>query len=43
MISSQKIYGLYGLKHHIVEIRGDVTMRDERRTTEDRATQPMEA
>ena len=21
----QKMYGLYGLKHHIVEIRGDVT------------------
>ena len=38
----QKIYGLYGLKHHIVEIREDVTMRDGR-TTEDRATQPMEA
>ena len=43
IISSHKIYGLYGLKHHILEIRGDVTMRDERRTTEDRATQPMEA
>ena len=25
IISSQKIYGLYGLKHHIVERRGDVT------------------
>ena len=25
IISSQKIYGLYGLKHHIVEMRGDVT------------------
>ena len=40
------MYGLYGLKHHIVEIRGDVTMRDGRtneQTTEDRATQPMEA
>ena len=23
--SSQKIYGLYGLKHHIVEMRGGVT------------------
>ena len=23
----KKMYGLYGLKHHIVEIRGDVTMR----------------
>ena len=26
----QKIYGLPGLKHHVVEIRGDVTMRDGR-------------
>ena len=43
VISFQKMYGLYGLKHHIVEIRGDVTMRDERQTSEDRATQPMEA
>ena len=45
-MSSQKIYGLYGLKLHIVEIRWGVTMRDGRtnkRTTEDRATQPMEA
>ena len=25
IISFQKIYGLYGLKHHIVEINGDVT------------------
>ena len=44
IISSQKIYGLYARKHHIVEMRGDVT--DARRrttTTEDRATQPMEA
>ena len=24
-ICSQKIYGLYGLKHHIVEMRGGVT------------------
>ena len=23
--SFQKIYGLYGLKHHIVELSGDVT------------------
>ena len=28
---------------HIVEIRGDVTMRDDEQTTEDRAIQPMEA
>ena len=25
IISSQKIYGLYGLKHHIVEMRRGVT------------------
>ena len=25
VISFQKIVGLYGLKHHIVEISGDVT------------------
>ena len=46
MISSLKIYGLYGQKHHIVEMRGGVT--DAGQTTkqpnnEDRATQPMEA
>ena len=38
-----EIYGLFGLKHNRVEKRGDVTMRDKRRTSEDRATQPMEA
>ena len=27
MISFQKIYGLYGLQHHTVEINGDVTVR----------------
>ena len=46
IISSQKIYGLYGPKHHIVEIRGDVTegrTNKRRRTSEDRATQSMEA
>ena len=26
MISFQKIYGLFGLKHHTTEINGDVTM-----------------
>ena len=31
IISSQKIYGLYARKHHIVEMRGDVT--DARRQT----------
>ena len=29
------MYGLYGLKHQIVEIRGDVTMRDERTNHDD--------
>ena len=34
------MYGLYGLKHHIVEISGDVTDPDGRTTTrKDRATQ----
>ena len=33
VISFKKIYGLYGLKHHIVEICGDVT--DAGRTTND--------
>ena len=35
--------GFYGLKHRTVEIRGDVTMRDKRQTSEDGATQPMDA
>ena len=47
IMSSHKIYGLCGLKHHIVEMRGDVTnawrQTNKRRTTEDRATQPMDA
>ena len=46
IISSQKIYGLYGLKHHIVEMRGGVTdagQTNNRMNNEDRATQPMEA
>ena len=48
IISSQKIYCLYGLKHHIVEMRGGVTdagqqTNNERTNSEDRATQPMEA
>ena len=29
-MSSQKIYGLCGLKHHIVDIRDHVTRRDGR-------------
>ena len=43
VISFQKMYGLYGLKHHIVEISGDVTdpdgRTDERTTRKHRATQ----
>ena len=43
IISLQKIYGLYGLKPHIVEISGDVTDPDgrtnERTTRKYRATQ----
>ena len=35
MISFQKIYGLYGLKHHTMEINGDVTMETD--------IQPMES
>ena len=35
-------YMVYGLKHHIVEMRGGVTDAG-RPITEDRATQPMEA
>ena len=37
---------MYGVEHHIVEISGDVTdagRTDERQTSEDRATQPMDA
>ena len=39
--SFQKIYGLYGLKHHIVEISGDVTKagRTNEQTRKDSATQ----
>ena len=48
IISSQKIYGLHARKHHMVEMRGDVTDAGQtnKRTTinnEVRATQPMEA
>ena len=39
VISFQKMYGLYGLKHHIVEKRGDVTDPDGQTTRKDRATQ----
>ena len=30
IITFQKMYGLYGLKHHTVEIRGGVTRRDDK-------------
>ena len=33
MISFQKIYGLYGLKHNTMEINGDVTMETDRQPT----------
>ena len=39
VISFQKMYGLYGLKHHIVEKSGDVTEPDGQTTRKDRATQ----
>ena len=43
VISFQKMYGLYGLKHHIVEISGDVTdagrTNKQQTTSKDRATQ----
>ena len=32
LISFQKIYGLYGLKHHTMEINGDVTMETNEQT-----------
>ena len=35
------MYGLYGLKHHTVEISGDVTDAGQR-TREDSATQPLD-
>ena len=47
MMSFQKIYGLYGLEHHTVEINGDVTMRTDGRTnkqtSENRATQSLDS
>ena len=47
MMSFQKIYGLYGLEHHTVEINGDVTMRTDdqtnKQTSENRATQSMDS
>ena len=40
------MYGLYGLKHHTVEISEDVTRRvgqTNEQTRKDRATQPLDA
>ena len=41
------MYGLYGLKHHTVEISGNVTRcrmdKRRRQTREDKATQPLDA
>ena len=34
VISFKKIYGLYGLEHHTVEISGDVTMRTDGQTND---------
>ena len=47
MISFQKIYGLYGLKHHSMEINGDVTMETDKQTnkqpeSENRASQQID-
>ena len=45
VISFQKIYGLYGLKHHTMEINGDVTMErtnDKQTESENRASQPFD-
>ena len=39
-LNFQKIYGLFGLKHHMMEINGDVTMMTTtNETSENRATQ----
>ena len=43
VISFQKMYGLYGLKHHKVEMLPCGTDDERRRTREDRATQPLDA
>ena len=40
------MYGLYGLKHHIVDISEDVTdagRTNDKQTRKDRATQPLDA
>ena len=36
VISFQKMYGLYGLKHYTVEISGDVTDPDEQPNNKER-------
>ena len=42
MISFQKIYGLYGLKHHTMEINGDVTMETNEQQSENRASHQID-
>ena len=44
MISFQKIYGFCGLKHHMIEINGDVTMETNKQPTgsENRASQQID-
>ena len=42
VVSFQKMYGLFGLKHYVVETSGDVTdagRTNKQATREDRATQ----
>ena len=43
MINFQKIYGLYGVEHHMVEINGHAMGTDERKTSEYSATQSMDS
>ena len=43
MISFQKIYGLYGQKHHSMEINGDVTMETNKQPeSENNASQQID-
>ena len=42
MISFQKIYGLYGLKNHTMEINGDVTMETNKQPDENNASKQID-
>ena len=42
VISFQKMYGLYGLKHHTTEINGDVTMETNELQSENRASHQID-